>query len=142
MEVSNIKNKIEKLQEYVEKLSPYATMETDILLSNEEKRAAMERWFLLLVDEAVDINAVISYQIGKKIPDSYRSSFEGLVELGIIDRDFSDNISVSAKVRNQMTHDYEKIQHKELIELMKKFFEMYKKYTRILIEEFINRSQS
>jgi len=38
-----------------------------------------------------------------------------------------------------MTHDYEKIQHAELIDLMNKFAEMYKTYIRILVKKFVSQ---
>lgn len=132
-----IQKKIYQLQEYLNKLAPYTTLNSAVLLGNEEKRAAMERWFQLMVDEAIDINAALAYQLGGRIPESYKSSFHELASLGIIENGFTEQIADSAKVRNQMTHDYEKIRYAELIALMKKYFELYKKYTQILVEKFI-----
>jgi uncharacterized protein YutE (UPF0331/DUF86 family) len=131
------KKKIDRLQEYMSKLAPYVELDTDVLLKNEEKRAAMERWFQLMVDEAVDINAFLAYQVGGKVADSYKSSFHELVTLSVIDASFAENIGDSAKIRNQMTHDYEKMQYADLIESMKKYFELYKEYVTIIVSKFI-----
>ena len=133
--------KIRLLREYMDKLAPYAALSSDELLRNEEKRAAMERWFQLVVDEAVDINAVLAYQLGGRIPESHKSTFFELVPLNILKTDFAEKIAGSIKVRNQMTHDYEKVQHSELIASMKKYFELYKTYTRILIEKFLGEDK-
>jgi uncharacterized protein YutE (UPF0331/DUF86 family) len=130
------KKKVDRLQEYISKLAPYAILDTDLLLKNEEKRVAMERWFQLMVDEAVDINAFLVYQIGGKVADSYKSSFHELVPLSIIDSTFAEKIADSAKIRNQMTHDYEKLQYMELVESMKKNFELYKEYVKIIVSKF------
>ncbi len=136
----DIKKKIYQCQEYLEKLSAYAVLASDEILKNEEKRLAMERLFLLMVDETVDINAALAYQLGGRIPESYKSTFFELVPLNILEGDFAEKISGSVKVRNQMTHDYEKVQHSELIDSMKKFVPMYKTYIRILISKFVSSS--
>lgn len=135
----SIQRKIALLQEYCGKLKSYVTLNTNFLLGNEEKQAAMERWFILMVDEAIDINAALAYQLGGKIPESHKSTFLELVPLKILELDFAEQISESVKVRNQMTHDYEKVQRMELIDAMKRFAEMYKIYLGILITKFIPR---
>jgi uncharacterized protein YutE (UPF0331/DUF86 family) len=132
-----LQKKIDKLQEYISKLLPYVGLSTDELLKNEEKRAAMERWFQLMVDEAVDINAFLVYQISGKVVDSYKSSFHELVPLSVLDNRLAEKIADSAKVRNQMTHDYEKMQYAELIESMKKYFHLYEEYVKIIVDKFI-----
>lgn len=139
MKNPELERKIGLLREYVDKLAPYAALDSSDLIRNEEKRAAMERWFQLMVDEAVDINAVLLFQLSGKVPESYKSTFYELVPLDILEKNFAEKIADSVKVRNQMIHDYERIQHSELIERMKSFFEPYKIYTRIIIEKFLNQ---
>ena len=129
--------KISVLQDYLNDLLPYVALPTEELLKNNEKRAAMERYFLLMVDEAFDINSALAYQLGNKIPESNKSTFYELVGLKIIDYNFADKISSSAKTRNQLVHDYEKVQKRALVEEMKKYAELYKEYSKILIEKFV-----
>lgn len=137
MKNPELERKINLLKEYVEKLAPYAELDSSELIRNEEKRAAMERWFQLMVDEAVDINSTLVYQLRGKVSESYKSTFYELASLNVLEKSFVEKIAESVKVRNQMIHDYERIQHSELIERMKSFFEPYKTYTRILIEKFL-----
>ena len=132
---SDIQKKVVQLQEYMDKLSEYAAFSTDEVLMDEQKRLAMERLFLLMVDEAVDINAAVAYQLGGRIAESYKSSFHELVPLHLLAPGFAEKIAESAKIRNQLTHDYEKLQKREAIENMKKFYELYKEYVRVLIEK-------
>ena len=138
MKNPELERKISLLREYVDKMAPYAELDSSELIRNEEKRAAMERWFQLMVDEAVDINTALAYQLSGKVSESYKSTFYELVTLNILEKSFAEKIAESVKVRNQMIHDYERIQHSELIERMKSFFEPYKTYTRILIEKFLD----
>lgn len=132
-----LKRKIDRLQEYANTLSRYVSLDTPEILKNSEKLAAMERWFLLMVDEAVDINAAIIYQIGGKVAESYKSSFHELVPLQVIDLELAEKIGESAKIRNQLTHDYEKLQKADAISAMKKFYPLYKEYLKALVEKFI-----
>jgi uncharacterized protein YutE (UPF0331/DUF86 family) len=133
----DIKKKIDLLQGYFNDLAPYASLSVTELVNNKEKRTIAERYFQLMVDEAIDINASLAYQIGNKVADAYKSTFFELVPLGIINQDFADAISESAKVRNQLTHDYEKLSSKAVAESIKKFFELYQTYVKILVERFI-----
>jgi|SRR3989344_3309948 len=134
-----LKKKLAQLKEYLDKLAPYVALSSDVLLHNEEKRVAMERWFQLAVDEAIDINTALIYQGGGAIPESYKSTFHDLAELGIITHNFAEQIAESAKVRNRIIHDYEKMQYSDMIESIKKFFEMYIVYMQILIKKFVNK---
>ncbi len=131
-----IKRRIDLLQGYIEKVSVYTDLSE--IAKNEEKQAAMERWFLLMVDEAIDINSALVYQLGGKIPESARESFLGLVDIKVIDSDFANKISESIRVRNELTHDYEKRQKSLVIGNMIKFIELYKKYAKILIDKYVN----
>lgn len=132
-----LEEKILLLQKYFNKLTTYLSLTNEELLNNEDKRLAMERLFQLVVDESVDINGIIVYQLGGTIPDSLKSSFYELVPLKIVEREFAEKISESAKIRNQMTHDYEKLTEEQIIVSIRKFHEMYLEYTKILVEKFI-----
>lgn len=129
--------KISILQDYLNTLIPYAAIPTEDLLNNFEKLATMERYFLLMADEAFDVNSALAYQLGNKIPESNKSTFYEIADLKIITREFADKISLSAKTRNQLVHDYEKVQKSVLIEEMKKSMELYKEYIKILVEKFV-----
>lgn len=134
-----IKRKIERLRGYFDDLSPYLHIDTDVLLHNKEKLASMERFFQLMADEAFDTNSAIAYQLGNQIPESNKSTFYSLSDLGILEKDFAEKIADSAKVRNDIIHDYEKLQKKKLVEDMKRFAELYKEYIKILILHFVRK---
>lgn len=132
-----IKRKIQRLHGYWSDLSPYLAMDADALLSNKEKLASMERFFQLLADEAFDTNGAIAYQLGNQLPESNRSTFLALSDLNILDKSFAEKIASSAKVRNDIIHNYEKIQKKKLIAEIKHFAELYKEYIKTLTERFV-----
>ena len=132
-----LEKRILRMRDYLEKLAAYILLEQKELLKNDEKLLAMERLFLLVVDEAIDINAAIVYQMGGSIAESYKSTFYELVPLKIIDLELAEKIAESAKIRNQLTHDYEKLQKKDADEAIKKFQPLFKEYLRVLIGKFV-----
>ncbi|MBI2476239.1 MAG: DUF86 domain-containing protein [Candidatus Taylorbacteria bacterium] len=136
MKYQEIAVKLDRLREYLKDLKPYVSLDTETVLSNKEKVLSVERLFQLVVDEAADINSHIAYQILDKVPESYRSSFHVLGEGKIFDPAFIDAISESARIRNQIVHDYEKLQKKDGVEAVKKFFPLYEKYLDVLVKKF------
>lgn len=132
-----IRQKIQVFQGYMNDLAPYASLSAHELMDSKEKRTLAERYFQLMVDEAIDINASLSYQLGGKVADAYKSTFFELVPLGIIDQSFAESISESAKIRNQLTHDYDKLSPAAVVESIQKFFGLYKTYAKILVEKFM-----
>lgn len=136
MEYPEIIKKIDLLREYLGELRPYVVLDAEAILANKEKILSMERLFQLVVDEAADINSYIAFQVLDKVPESYRSSFHVLSEGKILDQELVDRISESARIRNQIVHDYEKLQKKDGIEAIKKFFPLYEKYLDVLVRKF------
>ena len=129
--------KIMLLRGYLKNLERYVALSNEEINKNQDKLYAMERIFQLVVDKSADINAVLAFQIGGKVPDSLKSSFYELVPLKIIDYSFAEKIAESVKIRNQMTHNYEKLTDLEVMVGIKKFFSMYEIYAKILVEKFI-----
>lgn len=132
-----IQEKIRIFIGYMEDLAPYALLPIGELVSSKEKLTIAERYFQLMVDEAIDINAALAYQLGGKIADAYKSTFFELASLGILDDKFAESLAESAKIRNQLTHDYDKLSKRVVAESIKKFFDMYKEYAKILTEKFL-----
>ncbi len=132
-----IQQKIRIFLGYMEDLAPYASLPLETLTNDKEKRTLAERYFQLMVDEAIDINAALAYQLGGKIADAYKSTFFELIPLGIIDQTFADSIAESAKVRNQLTHDYEKLSKEVVAASIQKYFALYKEYAKILTNKFL-----
>ena len=132
-----LESKVHKFQEYLDELGPYMVLEDKEILDNKEKLFTVERIFQLLVDEAIDINSNILYSNKRKVSDSYKSSFYDLASINIMDYSFADRISGSAGLRNNIVHDYEKMQKKDVVRDIKKFFELYKEYIKLLVNKFV-----
>lgn len=138
MQINEIKRKIDILNSYIQETRTSLLTSTDDFLANNEKIRALERRFQLIVDEAVDINTLILSDSTSESPESYRSTFYAVSNIGILDREFADRISQSAKLRNQIVHNYDKVQDRIMVEDIKKYVPMYEKYVAIVIEKFVS----
>src|SRR3990167_10406656 len=125
-----LQDKIKKFQHYLRKLLTYAEI-PDNELTDPKKEAsllAMERFFQLMVDEAIDINTELIQLKANKIPDTYRGTFIELPSIGILNRSFADKLVGSVKIRNHIVHEYEDMKISEVTRYIKQYAEMYKEY--------------
>lgn len=129
------------LQDYLKKVTFYTELPVEDVINNFEKLSTLERQFILMTDEAFEINSALAYQLGNKIPESNRSTFYEIADLGIITQEFADKISLSAKTRNNLVHNYDKVQKSVSVNNMKIFTDLYTQYAKILVVKFIDNAQ-
>ena len=137
MPIDEIKRKIDRLSAYLNELKPHLELADKVILADQMKLRNLERLFQLIVDEAVDINSMLATDSSLESPESYRSTFYSLVNLKIIDENFADKISQSAKLRNQVVHEYEQLKPSEVVRGVKFQFPLFREYLTILINKFI-----
>ncbi|MBI3589017.1 MAG: DUF86 domain-containing protein [Candidatus Liptonbacteria bacterium] len=103
-----LRQKISQAEKYLEELKSFLKL-SDLEISGDLKnRYALERVFLLLVEEMIDINNHLLKSFDISVSD-LRSSFGLLGEQGILDKEFAAKISPLTGVRNILVHQYEKI---------------------------------
>ncbi len=137
MHQEEIKRKIETIRSYLDELKPLLVPAAAMIIQDKVKVRAIERLFQLVVDEAVDTNMLLISDSALASPENYRSTFYSLSELKVLEPDFVDRVSESVKLRNQMIHEYEKIQVLAMVEAIKKFAVMYEEYLAILIKKIL-----
>ncbi|OHA25962.1 MAG: hypothetical protein A3C06_01925 [Candidatus Taylorbacteria bacterium RIFCSPHIGHO2_02_FULL_46_13] len=98
---------------------------------------SIERLFQLMVDEAVDINAMILEQEHKPFPDTNQGTFETLADIGIISKGLRAKIAGSVGLRNRLVHRYETVQKKVLVEEAVKYLAAYKEYLVVIVKKFL-----
>jgi uncharacterized protein YutE (UPF0331/DUF86 family) len=111
----------------------------DLTISGDPKtRDALERVFLLLVEELIDINNFFIKEYETKPIDDLKSSFLALGDLGVLPPDFARKISPLAGVRNILVHQYEKIDFDLFLKNLRKNlgdFEVYFGHVLKFLEE-------
>jgi len=128
--------KISLLKGYIENLENFLLKCRDGV-ADESVFLSIERLFQLIVDEAVDINAIILEKEGKPFPDTNQATFEALVDIGAIPKEFHLKIAGSVGLRNRLVHRYETVQRKVLIEEVARYVMAYKEYAIFVVKRYV-----
>ncbi len=123
-----IEQRIAKLENYLSELSTFLLKNDADVLENRESLYAIERVFLLVVDEAVDINSFLIISSSKMEPADYRSTFLVLGELGMLPKEVSEKMAPTVGLRNRLTHEYEGTDITRALRDIRKSLDFYRDY--------------
>jgi uncharacterized protein YutE (UPF0331/DUF86 family) len=106
-----ISKKLVSMSKYLNDLLPYREITFEMFM---EKHYEIERILELIIMTASDIIFHILSVQGEPVPISYRTAFLMAGEIGIISKDLSESLALSAGLRNILVHEYEEIDYKIL----------------------------
>jgi len=72
-------------------------------------RGAVERYLMLLVDQAVAINLHLASALGGPTPRDYTASFAAAASVGALSEELANSLAASAGMRNVLVHEYVRI---------------------------------
>lgn len=98
---------------------------------------SIERLFQLMIDEAVDVNALILEKEKQPFPDNNQATFQALTDVGVIPQSLHSNIAGSVGLRNRLVHRYETVQKSVLLREVPKYVAAYKEYLAIVITKYL-----
>jgi len=104
-----VKKKLESITNYLNDLSPYKKITFDEFM---QKHYEIERILELLIMTASDIVFHLISDKGEPAPASYKAAFLRAGELKIVSKKLSENLALSAGLRNILVHEYEGIDYK------------------------------
>ena len=129
-----INEKLIKLEEYLKELKDYKPERFQQYISNKKNKYAVERLLQLIIDLALDINNMIIKGEGGYPASDYFNSFINLIELGVFDDDFANEIAPSTGLRNRLVHEYERVNDKIVYNNIDKTINYYKKYLKYIMK--------
>lgn len=132
-----LQKKISLLEKYIRDLEGYLARARNEDTPDESVFLSIERLFQLMVDEAVDVNALILEKEKQPFPDSNQATFEALADVGIISRDLHSKIAGSVGLRNRLVHRYETVQKSVLLREAPKYAVAYKEYLTVVIKKYL-----
>lgn len=106
--------KLETLREYVGYLKGYQNYSLEDLEKDYTLRGAVERYFQLAIECAIDIAEIIISDLNLKKPGEYREAIEILGKNSILPEDFAHHFSPIAGFRNILVHEYTRIDLEEI----------------------------
>lgn len=104
-----VKKKLVSMTTYLDDLLKYKKIDFDQFT---EKHYEIERILELLIMTASDIVFHLIVEKGGPSPTTYRAAFLRAGELKILSRKLSENLALSAGLRNILVHVYEEIDYK------------------------------
>ena len=99
--------KLEQISALLDELEHLIALSFSDFQKNNVTVRAAERNFQLIVDLASDINTQILLEKGRKTPDTYRQSFSDLGKEAIINAALTQQLVLSAGIRNVLVHEYD-----------------------------------
>lgn len=104
-----IREKIKLAGDYLDEIKEFLKTDDKAIYSDLKSRYSLERVFLLLAEELIDINNYFVKTLELKPIEDLKSSFLALGEVNILPLDFAQKISPLVGVRNILVHQYEKL---------------------------------
>ncbi len=125
--------KAESIKENLENIRSKLLLSDFDILHSKDNLAALERYFQLVVDYAIDINHHFIKEGGYGIPDDLQGTFTVLGEHGVLPKDFAAKISASVGLRNRIVHQYEDVKPAIFVENLKKNLGDYDEYIKQIL---------
>ena len=131
-----IKKKLNILRENLEQIKEILKSSESEIKENNILLSAMERNFQLIVDAAVGINEHIISEENLEVPDDYFRTFIILGKASILPLEFTEKIAPSVGLRNQIIHQYEKVDIEKMLKGIKENIHQYDEYIALIIARY------
>ena len=119
------------------KLSDLAKYTIDEVAKDFVKQAAVERILERIIARAIDINQHIVAESGDKntsAPKDYKETFTALVDIGVYDNNFAQEISKSVGTRNMLVHEYDKADYSRVYNSIGDCLRDYNRYCEYILK--------
>jgi uncharacterized protein YutE (UPF0331/DUF86 family) len=127
-----ITNKLVMISEYLTEIYPFLEYSNPEIKKDTSKLRNIERIFQLIVDTAIDVNSHIISEMNLEAPQEYRGTFIILGKNDILPYSFAEKISRSVGLRNNLIHQYEKIDLDRALNDIKQNISDYVEYIKII----------
>jgi len=136
-----IQRKIALIQDDLKHLAPFEKLTIKEIFDDFKTQAIIERVLERVIGRALDINQHIIAEQGGELERvaTYRDTFIRLADLGIYSREFAEDISKSAGLRNILVHEYNNIKPDLLKKSIGAAIKEFNEYSKFILS-FIDRT--
>lgn len=110
------------------------------ILADKKSTAAIERYFQLIVDAAIDINTAIIQKEKLQPSVDYQGTFALMSECKALPFELTQAIANSVGLRNGLVHAYEKLDPARVIHDIRRNIGQYREYIKYIFE-YIERQK-
>jgi uncharacterized protein YutE (UPF0331/DUF86 family) len=100
---------LRSIEQFAADLDPHAGVTAADLEHDRQRRNAIERALIGIVDLAISVNAHVLAHLGQPQASTYRGSFESLAAAGVVDPPTGATFASAAGMRNVLVHQYTSI---------------------------------
>jgi uncharacterized protein YutE (UPF0331/DUF86 family) len=100
---------LRSIEQFAADLDPHSAVTAADLERDRQRRNAIERALIGIVDLAISVNAHVLAHLGRRQPSMYRGSFESLAAAGVIDAPTATTLASAAGMRTILGHQYTSI---------------------------------
>jgi uncharacterized protein YutE (UPF0331/DUF86 family) len=138
-----VKRKLQLIAEDLGRLAHFKDETFEAVTADFIKLAAVERLLERIVLRAIDVNEHLLSELATGREEritrlTYRQTFLGLADLGILPADFAERIAKSAGLRNILVHDYDDADRQIVYVSIRNCLADYQLYIEV-IDEFLER---
>jgi len=124
-----VKQKLVNMARYVEEIAPYLQGPVGDYLASAGRRRIVERLAQVIVESAIDTNALLIEMAGGVPADTARRSFETIHRLGLIDDELLSRFRRTyVGLRNRIVHDYDVLDNKIVYYTARRLVDDARKY--------------
>ena len=139
IEEETLRRKLAVITENLRALLPIKDLILEEYATDIYRRKATERLLQELIETAIDVNIHLVVQTGNPAPDDYYDSFIKVGEIKIIPMNLAEKLTPSAGLRNRLVHQYDRLDHTNVLQAVRMTEELYPAYVRG-VEGFITQS--
>jgi uncharacterized protein YutE (UPF0331/DUF86 family) len=135
-----IKTKIELIQKDLEHLKDLSGFTMDEIAGDFYKWSTLKLVLAEIIGRAIDINAHIIAEegdAGEPAPASSRETFVRLGTMGVLPKDFAEEIAQSAGFRNRIVHEYNDLERNKVYETVDAALGQYTRYCGYIMEYLV-----
>ena len=140
--IEEIAAKLDLLKDYVNILRSYQKHKINELKENFTLRGAIERYFEISLECALDIGEMIISAENFEKTDSYREIIEVLGNHNVLPKEFSEKFAPAASFRNILVHAYARLDIEKLYELLQENLDDFDEFSRYIAEYLINKGET
>jgi uncharacterized protein YutE (UPF0331/DUF86 family) len=100
---------LRSIELFADDLEPHAGVTATDLEHDRQRRNAIERALIGIVDLAISVNTHVLAHLGHRQASTYRGSFESLATAGVVDPPTAATFASAAGMRNILVHQYTSI---------------------------------
>ena len=139
---SLVLRKLADLEQYLVQIGEYADITVTQYSEDWKTQRVVERTLQMMIETCVDIAGHIISDKNFRIPTSYADAFKVLHEENILSKNLCASMERTAKFRNIIVHQYDKIDAEIVVNILQKHLEDFSSYKDAILNSLKDLNQT